>query len=237
MNKRLLATLLALVALACLVGCEKTYTPDAEVEQYLNTGLTAAKSYAAVATVTYSVTELRATLDGKSTGAFVNEVSIDKTDENSLKMTISQQFSGEYVQNGVCNRVVELYRDQSGYVRKTTTNKEQKEALSETVAKDYVTSFFFVDNGVYKEGGLYYGDFFLLNIYKYPAEFFRVEGEYCGFKCERNYNDSQIGAVKMNQYTLINKLGLLVSNTETYVSQEHNLVLSSVLTATYTYID
>ncbi len=241
MRKRLFAAVV-MVALAAtiFIGCETTYTPDPQVEQFLNTGLTASSSYDAVATASYIDTKVLTDLQGNELGVSRCEVTIDKTNADNLSLVVEASFSGSYVENGIISTRTELALGDDGYIRTVKRGEDVKrESLTEQIACDYIRSFFYMNNDAYDEGGLYYGDFFMLNIYKYQPLCFSVvdDGEACRFYCLRHIDDGDIGKIALTQDTKINKLGLIISNSERYESEQENTVLSATLTASYTYFE
>lgn len=229
-----------MLAVTMLIGCEATYTPDPQVEQFLNTGLSASSSYDAVATASYTDTKVLTDLQGNELGVSSCSVTINKADADNLSIVVEASFSGSYVEDGITRTRTELALADDGYIRTVQRGDEVKrESLTEQVARDYVRSFFYMNNDAYDEGGLYYGDFFMLNIYKFQPLCFSVteDGSMCRFYCLRHIDDGDVGKIALTQDTKINKLGLIVSNSERYESEQENTVLLATLTASYTYFE
>lgn len=150
---------------------------------------------------------------------------------------LNTELSGEKaVEAGIVQGEVTLKRRAEGCIYTTRQNEAVKEeTVEDTFAADYINSFFFTDNGAYKEGGLYYGDFFLLYIYKYPASSFFVEGDTCVFDEKMEVYEGDGLPVLLHQRAVIDKYGLLQQEYERFESQEQDMVLVSALQASYEY--
>lgn len=237
MKKKIFAGILMLVLLMC-AGCEEKTVPDPEVEAYLNTEITAQKAYDAVAQVEYTVFQSQQNKAGEESGSYRYTVKIDKTDSENLYLQFTQQYSGDYVEDGITDKEVRLEKVDGKYQYVTVSGSQtETEEVDDQFATDYVTAFFYVNNNAYNEGGLYYGDFFMLYIYKYPASSFSVDKEnnLCVFDEKMDIQHSQTGNVHLHQISKINVWGLLESNYERYESMEQDMVLISELTASYVY--
>ena len=243
-KKRLLLLLLVAIVAFSLVGCEKKYTPDPAVEQFLNTGLTAEKAYAAISKAGY--TELRTVQDkqGNIKGTYSSVVQIDKSDADNLSLSIHQKFSGDYVEKDVEETTSTLEKVGDEYVYTVVAKysnlvnpSTKSEKLSVEDAATLVQSIVYSNNEVYDEG-LYYGDLFMLRIYKYPPEFFYVDTEanLCVFDGKIYVRQDKSGDMKLYQTTKINALGLLVSTTERYESVKNDYVMTCEITPTYEYV-
>ena len=243
-TKRFVLLLIVVVVAFSLIGCEKKYTPDPAVEQFLNTGLTAEKAYAAISKAAY--TELRTIQDkqGNIKGTYTAEVEIDKSNPDELYLRIHQKFSGEYLDDNVEQTTSTLNKVDGSYVytietkfvnmSATATTSEQ---LSDDDAATLVQSIIYSNNEVYDEG-LYYGDLFMLRIYKYPAECFYVDTEanLCVFDGKIYVKQESTGNMRLYQTTKINALGLLVSTVERYESVPNDYVMTCEITPTYEYV-
>ena len=97
--RRVIAIVLLLSAICLLAGCNREYTPDPAVREYLNNGMTAEKAYAQLATATYTETRTIQNKQGDVRGTFRSEVSIDKTDESNLGMTIHTVYDGDCIED------------------------------------------------------------------------------------------------------------------------------------------
>lgn len=237
MKKSLLIVASILCLLLC-TGCTKKTVPDPEVEAYLNTGITAQKAYDAVAQVDYTVTQSKQNKAGEESGSYVFRVSIDKTDAASMRLNFYQQYFGDYVEDGVTERRITVEKVDGAYRYTTVSNGQTKtEQVDDQFVTDYITSFFYVNNNAYNEGGLYYGDFFMLYIYKYPATSFSVNKQtnQCIFNEKMNIRHAETGEVHLHQISTLNPLGLLDGNYERYESVEKDMVLLSELKAEYVY--
>jgi len=234
----LLCTLFAVT----FAGCEKKYVPDPAVEQFLNSGLTAQKAYDKLANVSYSSVSVTQNKSGEEQGRQTDDVVIGLSDKKNLSLTIDQTFSGSYVVNGVTNQRISLIKSASGYVYKKETNvpaKNEERGVDEQFANDLVRSLIFTDNGSYSDSGLYYGDMFMLKIYKYPPESFYVDAELdlCVFDEKMLIIREDIGNVRLYQTTKINRLGLLIYNKEKYEGVEGDTVLINEVNAAYKYLE
>ncbi len=234
--KKILSCILCLLLLP-LFGCgEEKTVPDPQVEAFLNTELSGEKAVKAVSAVSYTVTEIRETKAGEELGRTEYTVTLNRGDEENLYLHILQTYSGTAVEAGIVQGEVTLKKEAEGYVYTTRQNEEVKtETVEDTFAVDYINSFFFTDNGAYKEGGLYYGDFFLLYIYKYPASSFFVEGDTCVFDEKMEVYEGDGLPVLLHQRAVIDKYGLLQQEYERFESQEQDMVLVSTLQASYEY--
>ena len=243
-KKRLLLLLIVVLVAFSLTSCDKKYTPDPAVEQYLNTGLTGEKAYAALNKAGYVETRTIQDKQGNVKGTFWSQVQIDKTDADNLSLSIRQVFEGEYVENNVEETNSTLAKTDGVYVytvatRYTDVSGEVKnsEELSDTDAAALVRSIVYSNNEVYDEG-LYYGDLFMLRIYRYPAENFYVDTEQnlCVFDAKIYIRQDSTGNIKLYQTTKINELGLLVYNSEKYESVSNDYVMTCEIIPSYEYV-
>lgn len=237
MKKRLKAVWAVFAILLC-VGCSRQTTPDPAVEAFLNTNLSAKKAYDTVAAVEYTVRQSQQNKAGEETGGYTLTVKIDKRDENNLRLETYTEFFGDAVEDGITFTSAVIERVEGVYLYTTSNGKETKQEVAEDMfVVDYVTSFFYMDNGAYNEGGLYYGDFFMLYIYKYPESSFFVDTETneCVFNEKMNIAYNETSNVRLHQISRINQWGLLNSNYERYESVVQDMVLVSELTATYVF--
>lgn len=238
MRKWLMFGIISTFLLGSVLGCAKKTVPDANVEKYLNTEISAQRAYSAVDIVDYTVTEQQTNKAGEVNGGYTFVVHIDKTDPENLHLHITQEFVGNYVSDGVFQKEVLLERVNGTYLYTTQNGAERKtEQVEDGFAVDYVTSFFYVNNNAYNEGGLYYGDFFMLYIYKYPATSFYIDDttNQCVFDEKMDIQNKDTGNVHLHQITRINTLGLLESNYERYESVNTDFVLCSELSAEYVF--
>lgn len=245
MRKKLVIVIL-LVAAVLLVACEKEYEPDPAVREFLNNGMTAEKAYARIATAAY--TEIRTISDKQGTikGSFCSEIFMDKSDEDNLSLTIHSVYEGECVED---DKVVEmtstLVKEEGDYkyrVSKTFDGNAELQVTVETMqaedARNLISAIIYQDNGAYS-AGLYYGDLFMLRIFRFPAESFFVDTEQnrCVFDeimLFKEYYDLE--DVTLRQRTEINELGLLMYNKEVYEATKSDHVLTSEITPSYTYL-
>ena len=244
MKKRLSALFVLLAVVVALVGCERNFTPDPAVEQYLNTGLTAKAAFSKIAKASYTTTISLQDKQGVEKGSNVQEVEFDKTNADSLFYRIHQTYSGEYVENGIVEMTATLQKtDESynytviSYIQGSDTPTETNRAVDVEFAVDLVTAIVYTDNGVYNEGGLYYGDFFMQRIYKYPARSFYVDEEVnlCVFDEKMWVEMSSIGKVLLHQIIKVNELGLMEYFYERCESSDYDYVLVSETVPTYRY--
>ena len=239
MRKKLLIAVLIIIA-ALLTGCEKKTVPNTEVEAFLNTGISAQKAFDAVDYAEYTVTQRQQNKRGQESGSYTFHIMIDKSDPDDLKLEIVQDYYGDYIEDNVARKQVLLEKKDGQYIYTVRDGEETKrDKVDDQFALDYVMSFFYRNNNAFNEGGLYYGDFFLLYIYKYPASSFSVEreNESCIFNEKINVIDAETGDVHLHQISEINKYGLLKSNYERYESVDKDIVLISELSAEYRFSD
>ena len=238
MNKRLVAVALGIALILSLAGCGKKTTPDPAVEAYLNTEISAQKAFDAVTQVEYTVTQSQQNKVGDESGSYVFHIMIDKADPDNMRLEIIQDYYGDYIEDGISQKQVLLERVNGQYLYTTWNgNEEKQEEVDDQFVVDYITSYFYRNNNAFNEGGLYYGDFFMLYIYKYPASSFSVdtENDLCIFDEKMDIRDEETGNVHLHQISKINSLGLLVSNYERYESVGSDLVLLSELSAEYSF--
>lgn len=237
MKIKIFAVLAALTLLFC-AGCSKQTVPDADVEAFLDTGISAAAAYETVAQVEYTVRQTTQNKAGETTGGYNLSVKIDKRDPDALVLEYEQELFGDAVEDGVALKQATITLVDGTYIYRTVVGEEVKEEEAEAqFVTDYITSFFYKNNGAYDEGGLYYGDFFMLYIYKYPESSFSVDKEnnLCVFNEKMNISYEETGNVRLHQIAKINVHGLLESNYERYESVDQDYVLVSELTASYIY--
>lgn len=237
MKMRVLA-IVAVIALLFCTGCSRQTEPDPEVEAFLNTGISAEKAYESVTKVEYTVHQSQQNKAGEETGGYDLHVKIDKSNPDALYLEYEQKLFGDAIEDGVSVKGATIALVDGKYIY-TTVNGEQtkQQEAEEQFVKDYITSFFYKNNGVYNEGGLYYGDFFMLYIYKYPESSFSVDKEnaQCVFNEKMNIAYEQTGNVRLHQIAKINAYGLLNSNYERYESVDQDMVLVSELKASYSF--
>ena len=244
MKKLTVIVLVVLLITVVFAGCDPKYTPDPAVEQYLNTGLTGEKAYAALSKASY--TEARTIQDkqGNIKGSFTSEVQIDKTDRDNLFLSSHQLFEGDYIENNIAETTSTLVRQQDSYVYTVVTTYAStgnqitnSEKFDDDNAVALVQSIVYSNNEVYDEG-LYYGDLFMLRIYRYPAETFYIDEEenLCVFDAKIYIRQDSTGDIKLYQTTKINELGLLVYNSEKYESVKNDYVMTCEIIPTYEYV-
>ena len=234
--------LLAVVVL--LVGCERNFTPDPAVEQYLNTGLTARAAYDKIAKASYTTTLSLQDKSGVEKGRNVQQIQFDKSNGESLSYSIHQTYTGEYVENNVVEMTATLQKVGENYnytvvtyYLNNDTPVQNVTVVDDSFALDLVTAIVYVDNGVYNEGGLYYGDFFMQRIYKYPTRSFYVDEQtnLCVFDEKMWVEMNSIGKVLLHQKIQINQLGLMEYFYEKCDSSDYDYVLESETVVTYVY--
>lgn len=239
MKKILPIILCILLSLSIFVGCERTYTPDPAVEQFLDGGISAQKALAAVNIAKYTVTETRKSRNDDVLGVQITDVFIDLSDETAWQVTINQSANGSYLDDGKPKQsVVTIAKaDQKFTHTKNEDGHVTQRDVDEQFVTEYVTTLFYHFNEAYYEGGLYYGDYYMLAIYKYPPEFFYVDetDDLCVFRQQCVTERKDTGKVQLIQETKVNRLGLLVYNNEEYISEKKDFVLVSELKATYEY--
>lgn len=244
MKKTAIVLALLLVALLSLSGCEKQYTPDPAVEQFLNTGLTADKAYAQIVSATYTTTNRVQNAEGEETGVNTVNVSFDISDKDNPLYTNRQTYSGIYVQNDVAQSVSTVLKTADGFEFVTekqlsdgSTDKTSRNVDSQFV-EDLIRSHVFEQNGVYAEGGLYFGDYFLQYIYRYPPEAFYVDEEenVCVFDAVVHVNNN-IGDTYIKQKIKINVFGLVTYYYEQYKNLDAQTTLTSETIPTYVFAE
>lgn len=241
--KRIAIVLIILLLALTLTSCEETYTPDPAVEQYLNTGLTAEKAFDKLDGASYTTVETKQNKQGQILGKTVTEVAIDVADKNNMSMEMNVVYSGENVKNMIVNVRTDLRKTDGVYVYNTETFYSDKDKsvtsakdMGETEATDLIRSVVYLDNGTYDEGGLYYGDYFLMIIYKYPPEFFYIdEDNLLVFDAKLYLVRDDIGDVKVLQKVKINDMGLIVSESENWESVKEDLIITSETVPIYTF--
>lgn len=244
--KRKVSTILLFVLVICLfVGCEREYTPDPAVREYLNNGMTAAHAYEQIATASYVETRTLQNKLGEVRGTFRSEVSLDKTDKDNLKLTIHSVYEGECIEEENVTELRSTLAKVDGVYKYTVektpvgSNKPMVAVrdMKEEDAQNLIVAIIYSDNGSFDEG-LYYGDLFMLRIFRFPPESFYVDTEanLCVFDegmLIKEYFDLE--DVELHQITKINQLGLLTYNYEKYIGTQSDYVLISETVASYEY--
>lgn len=236
------ALILAVLALLLLlVGCEKKYVPDPAVEEYLNSGLTAQKSFDKIAAASYTTDLSVQNKNGDELGRQTSRVNFDVSDKENLILTIEQTYSGTCVQANVTTQTVTLTKNDEGYLYKVITNIEDKNnerQVDAEFAVSLVTALVYTNNGAYDANGLYYGDIFMLKIYKFPPESFYVDEEedLCVFDEKMLIIREDLGDVRLYQTTKINRLGLLIYDYEKYESVDTDNVMISEVRVDYEFV-
>lgn len=239
--KKLAIVIILLALLFSFASCEQKYVPNPAVEEYLNGGQTAEKAFDKIAKVSYETTEITSNKNGDEQGRKTSKVAFDVTDKGSLKLTMAQTYSGIYVDEGVTERTNTLEKSGEGYLYKTVTNVEAKNSsreITSEVALDLITALIYKDNGAYNGGGLYYGDVFMLKIYKFPPESFYVDtdSDLCVFDEKMVVTREDVGNVRLTQITKINRLGLLTYDCEKYESDSVDRILTSEVIVEYEFV-
>lgn len=230
-NKKKALLALALALCLCLGGCQRQFTPKPEVEAFLNGNINAPAAFEAIEKASYTSTVSQQNGDGEVLGTAEYRTELDKSDPERLYLRMEQRFTGVRVENGVETLTATLQSDGAGgydYVI-VENGVEKRESMDATTALDLVSSVVYRDNGAYDEGGLYYGDFFMMNIYRYPAESFTVDTErdLCVFDDRMSIDRKDVGKVYVYQTTSVDRLGLMHYNYERYESPEKDFVLVS----------
>ena len=242
--KKALILLVLLPAVFLLVGCEEKYTPDPEVEQYLNTGLTPDKAFEKISAVSYTTTNIVRDADGNQTGQNVVYVHFDVSDEDCYVYSNRQTYDGIYIRNNVKESVSSVSKDGENYLYTTVktyvdgSNDVNEQNIDKTFVHDLIRSHVFTQNGVYAEGGLYFGDYFMQYIYRYPAEAFYIDHEQnlCVFDAVIDVNNSVAGRTFIKQNIKINALGLITYYYEQNQSAEERTTLTSETIPQYVFV-
>ena len=244
MKKGLSILLVLLAVVVLLVGCERNFTPDPAVEQYLNTGLTARAAFDKIAKASYTTTLKLQDKSGTVKGINVQTFEFDKTNADSLVYKVHQTYSGEYVENGIVEMTATLRKVDGSYHYTVVAHDETLATPTETdkvvddqFAVDLITALVYIDNGVYNEGGLYYGDFFMQRIYKYPPRSFYVDEatNLCVFDEKMWVEMNSIGKVLLHQTIKVNQIGLMEYFYEKCDSSDYDYVLESETVVSYIY--
>lgn len=237
MKKRIVVFLFVLMV--ALSACSSATTPAPEVEAFLNTGVSAQGAFETIKTASYTTSISYETKDGQVKGTSEYRMEMNKEDPQRLQLTLDRSFTGVNVVDGVETQTITLEKDETtGMYHYTTVVNGEKtvEEVDDTFALDFVTSLIYQNNGVYNEGGLYYGDFFMLYIYKYPTESFYVseDGKSCVFDEKMFMSREDVGDVYLYQTTKINSLGLMTYDYERYEGVEADYMIISQTNAAYT---
>ncbi len=242
MRRTVNIVVLMLALLLVFVGCEKNYTPDPSVEQFLNTNISGKKAYDSLKSAHYTTNITVQNKKGETNGTESTEVFLDITDSKNLVMEMHQKFSGSRIKDDITSVDVILKRVDGKYIYDATTvtseSKNVKTEMKDEDAEKLVETFIYSDNGAYDEGGLYYGDLFMIRIYKFPPESFYVdeENKLCVFDEKMVMEREDTGKVRLYQTTKINELGLLVSEYEKYESVDGDIVMIVEMQPEYAYI-
>ena len=135
---------------------------------------------------------------GDESGSYVFHIMIANADPDNMRLEIIQDYYGDYIEDGISQKQVLLERVNGQYLYTTWNGNEKKqEEVDDQFVVDYITSYFYRNNNAFNEGGLYYGDFFMLYIYKYPASSFSVdtENDLCIFDEKMDIRDEETGNV------------------------------------------
>lgn len=225
--------------MVALSACSSATTPAPEVEAFLNTGVSAQGAFEAIKTASYTTSISYETKDGQVKGTSEYRMEMNKEDPQRLQLTLDRSFTGVNVVDGVEMQTITLEKDETtGMYHYTTVVNGEKtvEEVDDTFALDFVTSLIYQNNGVYNEGGLYYGDFFMLYIYKYPTESFYVseDGKSCVFDEKMFMSREDVGDVYLYQTTKVNSLGLMTYDYERYEGVEADYMVISQTNVAYT---
>ena len=246
MKKKLAILLLFAAVIFVMAACEREYTPDPAVKEYLNNGMSAINAYDHIAKASFVETRSVKNKAGEVHGSYRSEISMDKSDPNNLGLEIHTVFSGECIQD---DRVVEMTSTLvkiNGEYRYTVSKLYEGgtkpvvtvEVMEAEDAENLLVAIVYTDNGSYSEG-LYYGDLFMLQIFRFPSESFHIdeEADLCVFDegmLIKEYYDLE--DVELHQVTKINRLGLLEYNSERYVGTKSDYVMESETVPTYEYV-
>ena len=243
MKKKLTILILILVLTVVFAGCERQYDPDPAVEQYMSIGMTAEGAFAKIAKVAYTTTITVQDKAENIKGTNVLEVEFEKGED--VVYFARQTYTGTLVADKVTEVTVNMSKNEDGYIYDTYTKHQgAQDAVHETkqvedsFALDLITALVYVNNGAYNEGGLYYGDFFMQRIYRYPPRSFHVDEEQnlCVFDEKMKFEMNGVGEVRLYQTIKINEFGLVVYFYERYESVENDYVMISETIPHYDYV-
>lgn len=242
--KKALTICIAIILAFVLVGCEKNYTPDPDVEQFLNTGLKASVSFAAIDYAEYTTVVMAYNGNNQQIGSSTLTVSFDKSDAANLSFYLVQEYMGNQIAGNLLKTETSLVKIDGKYkytVSSVYANLSDVQTTEEQVdaqfALDLITAQVYLDNGAYNEGGLYYGDMFMQRIYKYPAEAFYVDKQnnLCVFDAVVRFDHATLGKVAVKQLIKVNELGLLTYLSEEYRGEQLENYMLTEMHATYRY--
>ena len=243
MKKKLTILIVLLVVVVAFAGCEKRYTPDPAVEQFLGNGMTAEGAFAQIAKVDYKTTITVQDKQGNEQGTNVLEVEFDKSGD-SITYSAHQTYTGMYVSDNIVEVTATITKDESGYVYDTLTKYvgsndpvHETKHVEDSFVLDLITALVYIDNGAYNAGGLYYGDIFAQRIYRYPTKFFSVNEQenICVFDGKMMFDVKGVGETILSQTIKVNELGLLLYFYEKYDSVKGDYVMNSETVPHYEY--
>jgi hypothetical protein len=220
-------------------GCfEQKTVPKPEVKAFFDTVVSGEKAVAAVLTAHYTTSERKYDADGTVLAGCDLEITIDITDPDDIYVRFDQHYFGDdYVKEGVETEVIVIEKVDGVYYLTSDSNiKSSHDEVTADFVERYYMPFLFTENEAYKQGGLYYGDYFQLQIYAFPAESFYIDtaNNYCVLQDKFSIYEDGVVTTHLDRKTVINSLGLLVSNYEHFTYLETGGVLVSELSADYT---
>ena len=244
MKKKLAIFSLVLMIVVTFAGCQKQYTPDPAVEQYMSVGMTAEGAFERIAKVSYT-TKTTVQDKEKVTGQNFLEVEFDKSDENNIVYSAHQSYAGSYVSDNIVEVTANIYKDDGVYIYDTLTKYQsltdpvhENKQVENSFVVDLITALVYINNGAYNEGGLYYGDFFMQRIYRYPERSFHVDTDtnLCVFDEKMKFEVKGVGPVRLYQTIKINEFGLLVYFYERYEGVDTDYVMISETIPQYEFV-
>lgn len=168
--------------------------------------------------------------------------------ENSIEFTYYRQnndeygfeaiytFSGNQVVNNIYRKLVKLdFVSQENYRYEVKINDEESTITNIGGQEAFKKFYKIYDNGMnpYNFGGLYYGDYFAINMNKYYSLYSLNEDKtVCSIKEE---GAEYVGGIFLDQHISINQKGMLLSKEEFAYNQKRTYTGLLTQTGSYTF--
>ena len=170
----------------------------------------------------------------------VGENTIDFTfwkDLDDFGFTAIYNFSGNQIVDQISKKTISLKatNQPNSYIFET----EEKEKKTEYIDYEKAWGMFYkiFDSGTnsYRVGGLYYGDFFAINLNKF-YRYYSISEDKSVLRVTEE-NAQYLDNMKLDQVIYVDKKGMLLKKTENAYSNDKLNIGSLVQTASYTYIN
>lgn len=210
--KRHAIILMFIGMIVLLCSCQKKL-PDGDIKDFVNL-LTYERAYEETF-IGKSESTTSHYVDGVLEGSIHSTTFFDiKNEYYYEKMVVYGSYYGSLEdQFDYYSKELVCYKDQEAFIYKENKDAEKKnEASNEEALSQFIQGFFYKDfSASYHSGGMYYGDYILLNVAKYYSQFtLSADKKELSFSVNTSAkNDKQGEVITMHSFT-VNENGMLL---------------------------